>query len=80
MYYVYCLRSLRAPRFRYVGFSEDLRQRLKDHNRGCNPSTAPFTPISLEGYIAFTLKSQALEFERYLKSRSGHAFAKKRLW
>ena len=80
MYYVYCLRSLQAPQFRYVGFSEDLRQRIKDHNRGCNPSTAPFIPVILDAYAAFALKDRALAFERYLKSGSGHAFAKKRLW
>lgn len=50
MFYVYCLRSERYPRFRYVGFSADLKTRLADHNRGCNPSTAPFQPLTLEGY------------------------------
>jgi putative endonuclease len=30
-------------------------------------------------YIAFSDESQAFEFEKYLKSGSGRAFAKKRL-
>jgi hypothetical protein len=31
-------------------------------------------------YLAFSTKTQALSFERYLKSGSGHAFSRKRLW
>jgi predicted GIY-YIG superfamily endonuclease len=80
MFYVYCLRSERYPRFRYIGFSADLQNRLTDHNRGCNRSTAPFQPLILEGYCAFQDKERALAFESYLKSGSGHAFANKRLW
>ncbi len=37
-------------------------------------------PLRLDGYAAFRAKEQALAFERYLKSGSGHAFARKRLW
>lgn len=80
MHYVYCLRSEQAPTFRYIGYTADLKQRIVDHNRGCNPSTAAFTPLRLKGYIAFETKEAALAFERYLKSGSGHAFAKRRLW
>ena len=65
---------------RYVGFTEDLRQRVIDHNRGCNPSTTSFKPWKLRGYLAFDVKAHALEFERYLKTGSGHAFRKKHLW
>ena len=80
MYYVYCIESEAAANRRYIGFTEDLRQRVLDHNRGCNPSTVPFTPWKLRGYLAFDAKIHALAFERYLKTGSGHAFRKKRLW
>lgn len=80
MYHVYCIVSVGHPDRRYVGFSEDIAQRLMDHNDGSNPSTAPFRPWKLKGCITFDSKSKALEFERYLKSGSGHAFARKRLW
>ena len=80
MYYVYCIESEADSNRRYVGFTADLRQRVIDHNSGCNPSTAPFKPWKLRGYLAFDTKGQALEFERYLKTGSGHAFRKKRLW
>ena len=80
MYYVYCIESKGAADRRYIGFTEDLRQRVIDHNRGCNPSTAPFKPWKLRDYLGFDTKDQALAFERYLKTGSGHAFRKKRLW
>ena len=80
MYYVYCIESEVATNRRYVGFTEDLRQRVIDHKRGCNPSTAPFKPWKLRGYLAFDEKAQAMDFEHYLKIGSGHAFRKKRLW
>lgn len=79
MYHVYCLLTQAAPIRRYVGFTEDLRQRVQDHNNGCNPSTTGAT-WRLKGYVAFDEKTQAMAFERYLKSGSGHAFAAKRLW
>ena len=42
--------------------------------------TAKFRPLKLTTYVAFTDPAKAEAFERYLKSGSGHAFARKRLW
>ena len=80
MFYVYCIESRSLPCQRYTGFTEDLRQRIEDHNCGCNLSTAPGCPWSLKGYVAFDNKPAALDFQRYLKTGSGHAFRRKRLW
>lgn len=80
MYYVYCLVSEAAPSRRYAGFTEDLCQRIIAHNNGQNVSTARLGPWKIKGYVAFGTREQALRFERYLKSGSGHAFAAKRLW
>ncbi len=80
MYYVYMLGSISHPTQRYVGFTEDLKTRLQDHNDGKNVSTKPCKPWSLETYLAFSSKKQALAFESYLKTGSGFAFANKRLW
>jgi len=80
MHYVYCLKGEKHPKFRYVGYSADLKQRVRDHNEGNNPSTKHYRPLQLEGYVAFTEKKRALAFEAYLKSGSGHAFANRRLW
>ncbi len=62
MFYVYCIESTKVPGHTYVGFSENPKQRLDDHNRGCNPSTAPLTPWKLKGYIAFDNKQQAMDY------------------
>jgi putative endonuclease len=80
MYYVYLLRSKKDPAHKYIGFTEDLRTRIADHNEGKNPSTAPYRPWHLQTYLAFSPKKQALSFEKHIKSGSGHAFARKRLW
>ena len=80
MHYVYMIESTAKLNQCYVGYTDNLRQRLIDHNAGKNVSTAPHRPWRLRTYLAFSTKTQALAFERYLKSGSGHAFAKKRLW
>jgi putative endonuclease len=80
MHYVYLLQSEANVAQRYVGSTSDLRRRLTEHNAGKSPHTAKFTPWRLVTYIAFSDLRQAESFERYLKSGSGHAFARKRLW
>lgn len=80
MRYVYLLKSESSADQRYVGITSDLKQRVTDHNAGKSSHTAKFTPWKLVTYIAFTDDQKAETFERYLKSGSGHAFARKRLW
>ena len=77
MEYVYILCSVDGAHF-YTGHSNDLRARLKKHNAGEVPHTAKCRPWNVKTYIAFSDEQQAFEFERYLKSPSGRAFAKKR--
>jgi putative endonuclease len=79
MVYVYVLRTVRPLEHFYVGITWDLRARLKKHNALEVPHTAKFAPWSIKTYIAFSDEKQALAFEKYLKSPSGRAFAKKRL-
>ena len=77
-YYVYILQSeLDAERF-YVGRTEDLKERLMRHNRGEVPSSSGNKPWKIQTTIAFRKSNKAVEFEKYLKSASGRAFAKKR--
>lgn len=78
MKYVYILESLRSLHF-YVGITDDLRARLAKHNAGEVPHTSKFGPWRLKTYVASSNAKQAVAFERYLKSASGRAFAKKRL-
>ncbi len=62
----------------------DLKQRLEDHNSGKSAHTSKFRPWRLVTYLppnmAFSDRMKAESFERDLKSGSGHAFAKRRLW
>jgi predicted GIY-YIG superfamily endonuclease len=78
--YVYLLESLSAPGERYVGVTSDLKKRLAEHNAGKSSHTSKFTPWRVVTYVAFSDQSRAANFERYLKSGSGHAFANNRLW
>jgi predicted GIY-YIG superfamily endonuclease len=80
LYYVYLIESVSTEDQRYVGMTDDLRQRLREHNAGESSHTSRFRPWKLATYIAFTDRAKAEASERYLKSGSGHAFARKRLW
>ena len=79
MTYVYILQSVKDPERFYVGVAADLRARLKRHNAGEVSHTSRYVPWTIKTYIAFSEEKQAFAFERYLKSASGRAFAKKRL-
>jgi predicted GIY-YIG superfamily endonuclease len=78
-YYVYILQSEKNQNRYYIGFTEDLESRLKAHNSGHCRHTSNFTPWRIKTAIAFTDHKKAMNFESYLKSPSGRAFAKKRL-
>jgi putative endonuclease len=80
MFYVYFLRSEAEPKQRYTGYTVDLKKRLAAHNNGESSHTSKFAPWTLVAYQAFADKHMALDFESYLKSGSGKAFANKRLW
>src|SRR5712672_1033458 len=43
------------------------------------PHTSKYRPWRLKTCVAFSDEKQAIAFEKYLKSSSGRAFAKKRL-
>jgi putative endonuclease len=79
MTYVYILQSLGNPERYYVGVTADLRSRLKKHNAGEVSHTSKFAPWAIKTYVAFSNEKQAFAFEKYLKSASGRAFAKRRL-
>jgi predicted GIY-YIG superfamily endonuclease len=76
-WYVYMLHSIETPEHYYVGMTRDLAERLKTHNSGTVPHTSKFGPWRIETATAFRSKERAIAFERYLKSHSGRAFARK---
>lgn len=76
--FVYVLRNTDPmPRF-YVGLTSDVQGRLDDHNAGRCSHTARYRPWQLHVVIEFSDEARAVHFERYLKSGSGRAFAKRR--
>jgi putative endonuclease len=77
MFYSYILQSTSEPSELYRGHTADLKQRLSDHNAGKCPHTAKFLPWKVKFYAAFETIELAQRFEVYLKSGSGHAFAKR---
>jgi predicted GIY-YIG superfamily endonuclease len=79
-YYVYLLRSTKFPDQTYIGFSENFQQRFKDHNAGKSVHTGKYRPWRTVSCHAFTDLKKAKNFETYLKTGSGRAFAKRRLW
>lgn len=79
MHYVYILRSVASPERYYTGITRDLKARLARHNGGEVPHTSKFAPWEIKTYVAFSMQAQAIAFEKYLKTASGRAFARKRL-
>ena len=76
-YYVYLLVDVATESHRYTGVTDDLTARLAKHNAGEVPHTAKFHPWKVEAYFAFETNEKAVAFETYLKTGSGHAFAKR---
>jgi putative endonuclease len=79
MFYVYILRSVNHPERTYIGSTHDLRSRLAQHNAGKSIHTNKFKPWDLTAYVALQDKLLAETFERYLKTGSGRAFARRHL-
>jgi predicted GIY-YIG superfamily endonuclease len=78
--YVYLIRSQTDPTQTYIGITSDLKTRMLKHNEGGSPHTAKYKPWSLVTYFAFASREKAADFEHYLKSGSGRAFAKRHFW
>ena len=75
MFYVYILRSVKDPRKTYVGFTNNIANRLDTHNTGGSIYTAKYCPWKLLGYTTFFDETRAIAFEQYLKSGSGKSFS-----
>jgi predicted GIY-YIG superfamily endonuclease len=75
---VYILTSKKYPTRYYIGLTQDLERRIKEHNNGDSLYTKRYMPWELQIYITFKSKARAEEFEKYLKSGSGFAFLKRR--
>jgi putative endonuclease len=65
---VYILESLSNPNQIYTGQTQELKQRLKEHNSGRVSHTLKFTPWHIRSATAFKDRERALAFERYLNA------------
>jgi putative endonuclease len=75
--FVYILRSDVDPDRHYVGLTADVQRRLAWHNTGPSGVTVRHRPWSMVVAIEFADATVARRFERYLKTGSGRAFAKR---
>jgi len=78
MYYVYVLQSLKDKQF-YVGYTDDLNNRLKAHSEGRVVSTRNRRPLKLVYYEACLNQQDATKREKYLKTAWGKRYIKNRL-
>jgi len=78
VWYVYVLRSQTDDK-PYIGSTDDLKRRFKEHNNGLVISTKHRIPFILEAYIAVKTEKKARALEKYFKIGSGNAFLKKRI-
>ena len=68
--YFYILRSKKNNKL-YLGYTNNLETRLKQHNSGTEIATKPNIPYELIYYSAFKNKKDALECEKYFKTTAG---------
>jgi putative endonuclease len=78
MYYTYILLSLKDHRW-YTGYSNDLKRRFEEHNKGLVYATPKRKPFLLIYYEACLDEDDAKARETYLKSGPGKKFLKNRL-
>ena len=76
MQYVYLLKC--SDGSTYTGCTQDVNERLRRHDLGNISYTSTRLPVEIVTYVAFSDKTLAYKFEKYLKSGSGKAFSNKR--
>ena len=76
---VYVLKSEVDPTRYYTGLTSNIDGRLDAHNAGRVPHTANGKPWIIDVIVEFRDEGRAIAFEKYLKSGSGCAFAKRHL-
>lgn len=75
---MYVLLSLKDGKL-YIGYSTDVRQRVRFHNFGLNTSTKYRRPLKLVYYEAYSSEKDARRREKFLKSGRGHEVLHKQL-
>ena len=63
----------------YIGYTIDLKERIKKHNTGFVVSTKPYMPFEIIFYEAYRNEKDAKRRERYLKTSQGSRLLKRML-
>jgi putative endonuclease len=75
MYYVYAISS-QIKNYIYVGLTDNIKRRIKEHNDGHNKTTKPYRPFKLLLIEKFDTRLEARKREKYLKSGIGKEYLK----
>ncbi len=75
-YFVYILKSLSSNKT-YVGYTNDIERRIKEHNSGKSSFTSRFMPWEILYVEEADSKEIALKTEKYYKSAAGRRKIKK---
>lgn len=75
MYTVYAIKS-KIKNWIYVGFTNDLEERIRRHNSGTERSTKPYRPYDLIYQEKVENRKEARKREKYFKSGVGKEFLK----
>jgi len=78
MFYTYVLKSKKDNNL-YIGFTNNLKRRLVEHNKGLVLSTKSRTPFDLAYYEACNDEKKAILREKTLKTGFGRAYLKNRI-
>jgi len=78
MNYVYIIQSL-AENELYIGYTDNLKKRLAEHNSGLTLSTKRYKPWKLIYYEACININDAKRREKYFKTSQGRRLIKRRL-
>jgi putative endonuclease len=73
---VYILHSQKTDKF-YVGQTNNLERRLKDHNSGYSNYSKAGIPWNLVFAKVFDSRSEAMSYEKFLKSKKDKRFIEK---
>jgi putative endonuclease len=78
LFFTYVLKSVKDQDL-YIGWTDDLQNRIDTHNKGLVTSTASRHPFELVYYEACLSKEKAIAREKYFKSGFGRRFLKDRI-
>ena len=77
-FYTYVLKSLKEGNL-YVGWTNSLKERVTEHNKGLVKSTKSRIPFELVYFEGCKDKSGAISREKQLKTGFGRDYLKRRL-